>query len=198
MQTYGSDRISSNYPYDLGLFALPKFKQARKGRINQALKGFVCRTLFPAMLPNWALFAIHKNSVSDPNQRYLSRPFSPHAIRVSCAQITRPARPDNCHKRKRRQTRRIDPMAAICPCWRRCNVSSYPERFGLHNPPALAQCGQRIRFRLFSRFKSALALSVPVAQACIPSFAFKSVLSGVTRSEGILSSFMRQAILEAF
>ena len=46
---------------------------------------------FPAMLPNWALFAIHENIVTDPNQPYLSRPFSPHAIRVNCAQITRSA-----------------------------------------------------------------------------------------------------------
>lgn len=43
---------------------------------------------FPVIQPNLALFAIHENSVTDPNQPYLSRPFSPYAIKGKCAKAS--------------------------------------------------------------------------------------------------------------
>lgn len=49
---------------------------------HPALIGFICYTLFPAILCGLGLFAIHKNALSDLIKLYLLRPFSPYAARV--------------------------------------------------------------------------------------------------------------------
>ena len=75
-------------PDCLGLFAILKKQSSNiENRIAQPGRGFVCctriaqRSITTVNLLYADLFAIPKTGISAPNQLYLSRPFSPYAIR---------------------------------------------------------------------------------------------------------------------
>ena len=158
-------------PDCLGLFAILK-KQSGiiENRMAQPERGFVCctriaqRSIIAVNLLYAVLFAVLKNGISAPNQLYLPRPFSPYAIRGKCTHLTRLG--TIAADRIQRQTRKHYTLIAICPGWRRCSVSTYPDRSGLAQSSSrcitLSQWAVFVGFALSIRFSRD---SIPCAYA---------------------------------
>ena len=79
----------------LALFAVQSFQTPSRNKKRVSIRGCLlcletCNTaLFAIHGFNRRLFAVLKTGVLAPNQLYLSRPFSPYAIRGKCAHLTR-------------------------------------------------------------------------------------------------------------